>query len=227
MCRIILINSMTLSKKYSTTIIASIIVAVLAIGISFQGSTAETLEFDPTEASVNNMQIIVSLHLANYGKLSLETFSVYQQVSGFKKGESASFKLFGLAGIDKVGWYKLADKSASQRFGNVNSLINDFGVDVKIVQNEQVLHEFKYTGCEIADYKVTTLFDADETYSGKTKFAIVDGFEFLCKGYHPNTPLFDELVLKIRKGGTLSTTDLTPGVTWEAYPQFQNQGFKP
>jgi len=218
---------MTLSKKYSTSILASIIVSVLAIGIIFQGSTAETLEFDPTEAAVNNMQIIVTLHLSGYGKLSLETFSVYQQVSGFKKGESASFRLFGLVGIDKIGWYKLADKTASQRFGSVNSLINDFSVDVSIVQNEQVLHQFKYTGCEIADYKVTTLFDADETYSGKTKFAIVDGFEFLCKGYKPETPLFDKLILKIQKGGTISTTDLPPGVTWESYPQFQDQGFKP
>ena len=218
---------MTLSKKYSTSIIASIIVVVLAIGISFQGSTAETLEFDPTEAAVNDLEIKATFHFVGFGDLELRTFSVYQQVSGFKKGEAVSFKLSGLAGIDKIGLYKLSDKSAQQRFGSENDPINKFGITVEIVQNEQVLHEFKYKECRMEDYKVNTLFDADETFSGKTKFAIVDGFVFECKGYEPNTPLFEKLVQKIREADTTSTMDLVPGVTWKEHKSFQSKGFKP
>ncbi len=218
---------MTLSKKYSTSIIASIIVVVLAIGIIFQGSTAETLEFDPTDAAINDLQIETSFHFVGIGNLSLDTFSVYQQLSGFKRGEAISFQLFGLAGIDKIGLYKLADLSSNQRFGTTTDPISNFGVDVRIVHNEQVLHEFKYIGCKLEDYKVTTLFDADETFSGKTKFAIVDGFEFLCKGYEPNTPLFEKLVQKVQEADTTSTMDLVPGVTWETHESFQSKGFKP
>lgn len=218
---------MTLSKKYSTLIIASLIVSVLALGISYQGSTAETLEFDPTKGAVNDLQIQTVFHFTGFGNLSLETFSVYEQVSGYKKGEAVSFRLFGMAGIDKIGLYKLSDKTSQERIGSVNDPLNNFDIDVRILQNEQVLHEFNYKGCKIADYKVTTLFDADETFSGKTKFAIVDVFEFTCRGYTPSTPLFDKLVLKIREPDTMSTTELPPGVTWESHESFKSKGFEP
>ena len=96
MCRIILINLMTLSKRYSTSIIASIVVAVLAIGISFQGSTAQTPEFDYRNSAVNNMQFRTSFHFVGLGELELETFSVYRQLGGFKKGETAAFRIAAL-----------------------------------------------------------------------------------------------------------------------------------
>jgi len=218
---------MTLSIKYSTPIIASLIVSVLALGISYQGSTAETLEFDPTKGAINELQIQTVFHFTGFGNLSLETFSVFEQVSGYKKDEAVSFRLFGMAGIDKIGLYKLSDKTSQERIGSVNDPLNNFDIDVRIIQNEQVLHEFNYKGCKIADYKVTTLFDADETFSGKTKFAIVDVFEFSCRGYEPGTPLFDELVLKVKKAHTTSTTELPPGVTWESHKSFQSKGFEP
>ncbi len=218
---------MTLSKKYSTLIIASFIVSVLALGISYQDSTAETLEFDPTKSAINDLQIQTVFHFTGYGNLSLETFSVYEQVSGYKKAEPVVFRLFGMAGLDKIGLYKLSDATSQQRIGSVNDPLNNFDIDVRILQNEQILHEFNYKGCRIEDYNVTTLFDADETFSGKTKFAIVDVFEFVCRGYNPSTPLFDEIVLKIREPDTMSTTELPPGVTWESHESFKSKGFEP
>ena len=227
MCRIVLINSMTLSTKYSTPIIVSIIVSVVAIGISFQGSTAESFEFDPLDASINGLQIETTFYFVGMGNLSYDTFSVYEQLSGFKKEDAGSFRLLGLTSIDKIGLYELADRSFNQRYGSENDPIKNFGIDVRIVHNEQVIHEFKYKRCEITDYKVTTLFDADETFSGKTKFAIVDGFEFECKGYYLNTPLFEKLEKKIQKANTTSTIDLERGVTWKTDDSFQSKGFEP
>ncbi len=218
---------MTLSKKYSTLIIASIIVSVLALGISYQGSTAETFEFDPTTSAINDLQIQTVFHFQGFGDLSLDTFSVFQQLSGFKKDEAVSFQLFGLAGTDKIGLYELSDRLSQDRIGSINDPLNEIDIDVRIIQNDQVLHEFKYKGCKLANYKVTTLFDADETFSGKTKFAIVDGFEFSCRGYTPTTPLFEKLVLKIKEAETKSTTDLIPGVTWESHQSFKSKGFEP
>jgi len=217
---------MTLSKKYSTSIIASIIVVAFTIGISYQGSTAETLEFDPTKAAINDLEIEATFNFVGFGDLGLKTFSVYQQTSGFKRGDPVSFRLVGLAGIDKIGLYQLADKSAQQRFGSQIDPINQFGVTVAIVQNEQVLHEFKYNECRVEDYKVATLFDADETFSGKTQFAIVDIFDFECKGYEPNTPLFEIIKQKVLEMDTTSTMDLVPGVTWKEHKSFQ-KGFRP
>ncbi len=217
---------MTLSKKYSTSIIASIIVVVLAIGISYQGTTAETEEFDYENSAINGLEFEVTFNFVGFGDLSFKTFSVYQQLSGFKRGEAVSFRLAGLAGIDKIGLYQLADKSAQQRFGSETDPINQFGMTVAIIHNEQVLHEFKYRECRIEDYKVDTLFDADETFSGKTKFAIIDLFEFECKGYDPNTPLFEILKQKVLESDTTSTMDLVPGVTWKEHKSFQ-KGYKP
>ena len=216
---------MTLSKKYSTSIIASIIVAVLAIGISFQGSTAETLEFDYRNSAVNNMQFKTTFHFVGLGELELETFSVYKQLGGFKKGETAAFRIAGLAGIDKIGLYELADRSANQRFGSQHNPINNLDIDVDVSQNEIVLHQFKYTGCKLTDYKVDTLFDAEETYAGNTKFAIVDIFEFRCDGYDPNTPLFEKAVEAIQRAKTTSTMDLVPGATWKTHEKYQ--GYNP
>jgi len=146
--------------------------------------------------AINGLQIETTFYFEGMGNLSSGTFSVYEQLSGYKKGDAVSFKLLGLTGIDKIGLYELADRTSNQRFGSENDPMNNFDIMVRIVHNEQVLHEFKYKRCEITDYKVTTLFDADETFSGKTKFAIVDGFEFECNGYDPNTPLFEKLVKK-------------------------------
>ncbi len=221
MCRIVLINLMTLSKKYSTSIIASIVVAVLAIGISFQGSTAQTPEFDYRNSAVNNMQFRTTFHFVGLGELELETFSVYKQLGGFKKGETAAFRIAGLAGIDKIGLYKLSDLNANQRFASQHDPINNIDIDVEVIQNDLVLHQFKYAGCKLTDYRVDTLFDADETYSGKTKFAIVDIFEFRCDGYHPNTPLFEKAVQHIQRAKTTNTMDLVPGATWKTHPKFQ------
>ena len=211
---------MTLSKRYSTSIIASIIVAVLAIGISFQGSTAEIPEFDYRNSAVNDMQFRTSFHFIGLGELELETFSVYKQLGGFKKGETAAFRIAGLAGIDKIGLYKLSDLNANQRFASQHDPINNIDIDVAVTQNDLVLHEFKYTGCKLTDYKVDTLFDAEETYAGKTKFAIVDIFEFTCDGYNPNTPLFEKAVEFVR-AKTTSTMDLVPGATWKTHSKFQ------
>ena len=212
---------MTLSKRYSTSIIASIIVVVLAIGISFQGSTAEIPEFDYRNSAVNDMQFRTSFHFVGLGELELETFSVYKQLGGFKKGETPAFRIAGLAGIDKIGLYELADLSTNQKFGSTSNPINDIDIDVEVTQNELVLHEFKYTGCKLTDYKVDTLFDAEETYAGKTKFAIVDIFEFTCDGYNPNTPLFEKAVETIQRAKTTSTMDLIPGATWKTHPKYQ------
>jgi len=151
---------------------------------------------------------------------------VYDQTSGFKKGDPVVFRLVGLSGIDKIGLYQLADKSAQQRFGSQIDPINQFDVTVAIVHNEEVLHQFKYNECKIEDYRVDTLFDADETFSGKTKFAIIDQFEFECKGYDPETPLFEKIKQKVLEMDTTSTMDLIPGVTWESHKSFQ-KGFKP
>ena len=218
---------MTLSKKHFTLAIASVIVSVLVLGFGFQDSTAEIVTIDPGEDSINDIEIETEFQFENIGSVTFTTFAVYEQTGGFKPGETVSFRLFGLADIDKLPMYELADRSFEHRFGSVTSPTNEFNVNVRLTQNELVLHEFLYRDCRMIDYSVNTLFDSEETFSGKTKFAIVDGFEFECKGYTPNTPLFEKLVAKLEKADTPSTKDILPGVTWESYEQFQSKGFEP
>ena len=85
---------MTLQKRYSAPIIAGIIVITLAIGLSLQDSTAqisqEELEFDYRNSAINGMQLRTTFHFEGIGDNTLETFSVYRQLSGFKKDDVAA-----------------------------------------------------------------------------------------------------------------------------------------
>jgi len=218
---------MTISKKYSKLVVVSVFASILALGIGLQSSTAQTTEFNPVENSLGDIEIQTTFHFVSIGSVSLGSFSVFDQQGGFKDNEPTSFRLVGLADIDKIGIYELADRSFQRRDGSIDDPQNKFDVDVKIVQHEEVLHEFKYRACRMIDYKVKTLFDADETFSGKTKFAIVDIYEFQCRGYNPNTPLFEILIQKVQKGDTTSTLDLKEGLTWKDIDYYKTRGFGP
>jgi hypothetical protein len=74
-----------------------------------------------------------------------------------------------------------------------NNDYKDFGVDVYIQKGSKVLRHLTYTDCNVVGYSVTTLFDGDETYSGKTQFVIADSFNFECRGYKPYSPIYEQL----------------------------------
>ena len=69
-----------------------------------------------------------------------------------------------------------------------------FDVDVYLHSGEVVYRHFTYTDCSVQNYWVDTEFDKEETYSGKTKFAIVDKFEFQCNGFKLMNPIYERFL---------------------------------
>ncbi len=86
----------------------------------------------------------------------------------------------------------------------------------------------QYSSCDIDDYSVTTLFDGDETYSGKTKFVIADAYTFECNGYAPHCPLCLVALEEFKKGSpdVVSTLDLQDMPTWEEHQKFKYQDYQ-
>ncbi|MFB5598208.1 MAG: hypothetical protein ACE5RJ_04240, partial [Nitrosopumilaceae archaeon] len=121
----------------------------------------------------------------------IDGFQVYNQMSGFvRQSESPTFKLEGVVNSDKSMLYEAADMYYKRGLSPWSQHeFSQFDVDIYLHQNGVTLRHFKYTDCDITEYKIGTLFDKEEAWFGKG-FAIVDEFEFTCSGYQPNNPLY-------------------------------------
>jgi len=71
-----------------------------------------------------------------------------------------------------------------------------FGVTVDMIQAGQSVRTMEYKDCSISNYKINTRTDNEEGYTtgGKTGFAVVETYTFICTGFTPKAPLYDALV---------------------------------
>ena len=74
---------------------------------------------------------------------------------------------------------------------------------------------FIYQKCDIENYFVETLYDKEETYNGKTKFAYEEHFEIKCSGYHPLH--LEETQVTSDDSKITSSMDKENAKTWEDY----------
>ena len=98
-----------------------------------------------------------------------------------------------------------------------------FDLQVMIHQDDRVLRQFDYRKCTVSDYNVETITDKEEGWIGKTGFVHVDKFEFTCRGYDPNSPVFEELYNEYKKANNISSMDLRePDSTWQDHLRYSN-----
>ena len=183
-----------------------------------------------TEDTVGDMKIRVKFHFNLLGDETVDSFRIFEQVSGFGKNEPVVFQLLGGTGPDKAKLYTNTDITHHRQFIDPGKLVTDFGVDVYLYKNGEDVpyRHLAYSSCMVRDYAVTTLHDGDETFSGKTKFVIADAFTFACDGYHPHCPLCMQLAEEyLKRGDTLSSTQkekLEETLkTWRNYDKFVNE----
>ncbi|MEW6043589.1 MAG: hypothetical protein AB1608_04955 [Thermoproteota archaeon] len=127
------------------------------------------------------------------GVEEVNSFKTFVQKSGYRidKNELPSFTLTGGVSDDKPMLYYITDQLWKSHM--INNDYKDFDVYVYIKKGSKVLRHLTYSDCNVAGYSITTLFDGDETYSGKTQFVIADSFDFECRGYKPYSPLYETL----------------------------------
>lgn len=71
-----------------------------------------------------------------------------------------------------------------------------FDVTVEMVQAGQSMRTMEYKDCSISNYKINTRTDNEEAYTtgGKTGFAVVETYTFICNGFTPSSPLYDAMI---------------------------------
>lgn len=175
-----------ISSKIVIALIATISITLVSFGTVFAQS--QSLPVD----TVGGLSIKTVFKYKS-GTEEVNSFKTFVQKSGYRidKNELPSFSLTGGVSDDKPMLYYITDNLWKFQMGNND--YKDFDVYVYIKKGDKVLRHLTYTDCNVSGYSITTLFDGDETYSGKTQFVIADSFDFDCRGYKPYSPLYETL----------------------------------
>jgi len=194
----------------------AVIVSILFLGTIayFSVSTVVAQENIVTEISdsVNNISLRVIFHF-RAGDEEITTFKVFNQLGGYDERTSPKFELHGIIDGSKQLLHKATDAIYHDPSGG--NQYSDFDVDIYLSDDAATNIHFNYQKCDIKDYFMETLYDKEETYNGKTKFAHVEHFKIQCSGYHP-LHLVDSQVT--RDGSKItSNIDKEEAGTWEDY----------
>jgi hypothetical protein len=126
-----------------------------------------------------------------------------------------SYPTFTLEGIvgDFPMLYERVDENLSIQSVQGSSYVENFDVDVSLMYGEETARVYNYSGCRVTDYDVNSAMNKEESYI-KGKFAFENTFDFECKGYTPNSPVYDALFDTTTYAKTLNTGDLRNTDSW-------------
>ncbi len=162
--------------------------------------------------SVNNISLQVIFHF-RAGDEKITTFKVFNQLEGYGQSEFPRFELSGI--ID--GSKPLVYDAVHELYHNPSDSVkySDFDVEIYLSDEAATNILFNYQKCDIKDYFMETLFDKEETYNGKTKFAHEEHFEIECSVYHPSHLVESQDTSDGSK--ITSSMDKEEPETWEDY----------
>jgi len=109
-------------------------------------------------------------------------FPIFKLNTGFDE-TSNDRPSFTVEGIAKS--YTMLDNAinrAQSVAGNPISYNEKFQVNVDFANDSETFRTLKFADCRIDEYKVDTLFDKEEGYTGKSGFAIVEDITVSCAG---------------------------------------------
>jgi len=159
-----------------------------------------------------------------YEGVEILDFQVFDQIAGFDKpNETPQFRLERIVGETPL-LHHIADQTYKHKEISLDYEGKFFDVEVIVSQNGKPLRLFEYTKCEISNYAVDTGVDVAEAWTTSQGFSVRDVFEFVCQGYKPISPAYDELKIA-KKAKTISSSDLTGAKTWEDYPFYKSPPF--
>jgi len=187
-CRVVTSTVDTLldnAEGYTTTKTGFAIVNVIdftctAVKQSVPKALQDNTVYSPTQVhdyGKNSQKLAEDVHsyatfYFNQGIEKID-FPVFKLNTGFDE-TSQDRPSFTVEGIAKS--YPLLDAAinkAQSVAGNPISYNEKFQVDVDFANDSQTFRTLKFSDCRIEEYKVDTLFDKEEGYTGKSGFAIV------------------------------------------------------
>ena len=201
-----------------------LVVAVTTFGIFFTPAT----DIIAQEISENkyiladDVTVTAIFHL--YEGIEISEFQVFDQIEGFDKpNETPLFRLERIVGETPL-LHHIADQTYKKKGIGLDFDGKYFDVEVIVSQNGKPLRLFEYKRCEVSDYAVDTGVDVAEAWTTAQGFSVRDVFEFVCQGYAPISPTYDELQ-SVKKEKTTSSSDITGAVTWRDHPFYKSVSF--
>ena len=130
------------------------------------------------------------------GQEVIDTFKSFTtKGTGFDRNRGVlPIEFQGLISNDKPLLYEAIDKAFY--IGTNKHVQHDFkifDVDVIFSRAAQNYRMFSYENCIIKNYNIDTLFDREETYMAKTKFAYVENIELQCEGLQMWNPTYEQM----------------------------------
>ncbi|MGQ0796155.1 MAG: hypothetical protein ACT4N5_08255 [Nitrosopumilaceae archaeon] len=192
--------------KTRKAIVAILVLAALFSGVQLvladvRSDRPELKYFDlPTNGtlaqdSTGNIGIRAAFHFPA-GEEVIDTFKSFTtKGTGFDRSRGVlPIEFQGLISNDKPLLYEAIDKAFY--IGNGKTMQHDFkifDVDVLFSRADQNYRIFSYENCKIKNYNIDTLFDREETYMAKTKFAYVENIELECEGLQMWNPTYEKM----------------------------------
>ena len=137
-------------------------------------------------------------------------FPIFDQSNVLNKF-NPSFTLEGIVG-DFPMLYKRVDENLSIQSVQGSNNVEQFDVDVDLMYGETNVRGFNYSNCRVINYDVGSDMNKEESYI-KGKFALENTFNFECRGYTPNNPVYDAM-FTTTYAKTPSTNDLRITDDW-------------
>jgi len=170
----------------------------------------------------DDVTVTAIFHL--YEGIEISEFQVFDQIAGFDKpNETPQFRLERIVGETPL-LHHIADQTYKRKGIGLDYDGKFFDVEVIVSQNGKPLRLFEYKRCQISNYAVDTGVDVAEAWTTAQGFSVRDVFEFVCQGYTPISPTYDELQ-NLKKGNTTSSSDITGALTWEDHPFYKRVPF--
>jgi len=201
-----------------------LVVAVTTLGI-FITPAADIIAQEISENKyilADDVTVTAIFHL--YEGIEISEFQVFDQIAGFDKpNETPQFRLERIVGETPL-LHHIADQTYKRKGIGLDYDGKFFDVEVIVSQNGKPLRLFEYKRCQISNYAVDTGVDVAEAWTTAQGFSVRDVFEFVCQGYTPISPTYDELQ-SLKKEKTTSSSDITGALTWEDHPFYKRVPF--
>ncbi len=173
---------MKLQKDFVIPLVLIFVTSIILLFTVQQSTTFGQTTSTETSNSVNDVSLRVVFNF-KVGVEEITTFKVFNQLGGYDETASPKFELHGIIDGSKQLLHETTD--AIYHNPSDRNQYGEFDVDIYLSDGTATNIRFSYQKCDIKDYFMETLYDKEETYNGKTKFAYVEHFEIECSGYHP------------------------------------------
>ena len=141
-------------------------------------------------------------------------FALFEQLGDVYSRDNPSFELVGIPGNYPI-LYDYVDHSLGigPNTSGISAHTKLFDVDVDLMYGDKAVRGFNYSDCRVILHFFETERDKEDGFF--KGFVHENTFEFECRGYHPNNPVYDSM-FEVEKANNIKSSDLRNTQTWSS-----------